>query len=56
MRITQKILKGKIKIKIVTKKRDLKLTVSRALSEEIGTRSRSLASLKRAKQKENREM
>jgi len=36
-------------------RRELKLTISRALSEEdIGTRSRSLASLKRAKQKENR--
>ena len=38
-----------------SKRRELKLTISRALSEdEIGTRSRSLASLKRAKQKENR--
>ncbi len=38
-----------------TKRRELKLTVSRALSgDEIGIRSRSLASLKRAKQKENR--
>ena len=37
------------------KRRELKLTVSRALSgEEIENRSRSLASLKRAKQKENR--
>ena len=37
------------------KRRELKLTVSRALSEDdIGIRSRSLASLKRAKQKENR--
>ena len=36
------------------KRRELKLTISRALSDEdIGTRSRSLASLKRAKQKEN---
>ena len=41
--------------KLGGKRRELKLTVSRALSEdEIGTRSRSLASLKRAKQKENR--
>ena len=41
--------------KIGGKRRELKLTVTRALSEEdIGTRSRSLASLKRAKQKENR--
>ena len=41
--------------KIGGKRRELKLTISRALSEdEIGTRSRSLASLKRAKQKENR--
>jgi len=36
------------------KKRELKLTVSRALSDEIETRARSLASLKRAKLKENR--
>ncbi len=41
--------------KLGSKRRELKLTVSRALSEDdIGTRSRSLASLKRAKQKENR--
>jgi len=41
--------------KLIGKRRELKLTISRALSdEEIGTRSRSLASLKRAKQKENR--
>jgi translation initiation factor IF-2 len=41
--------------KIGGKRRELKLTISRALSdEEMGTRSRSLASLKRAKQKENR--
>ena len=35
-----------------TKKRDIKLTVSRALSDEIETRERSLASVKRARQKE----
>ena len=35
-----------------TKKRELKLTVSRALSDEIETRERSLASVKRARQKE----
>ncbi len=41
--------------KLGGKRRELKLTISRALSEEeIGTKSRSLASLKRAKQKENR--
>ena len=41
--------------KLGGKRRELKLTISRALSgDEIGTRSRSLASLKRAKQKENR--
>ncbi len=40
------------KIKIGTKKRELKLTVSRALSDEIETRERSLASVKRARQKE----
>ena len=43
--------------KVGFKKRDLKLTVSRALSEEDGVgRARSLASLRRAKQKENREL
>ena len=47
---THKDLKGKTVIKI----RELKLTLSRALNDEIETRSRSLASLKRAKQKENR--
>jgi len=41
--------------KIGAKRRELKLTISRALNEDdLGTRSRSLASLKRAKQKENR--
>ncbi len=40
------------KSKIGTKKRELKLTVSRALSDEIETRERSLASVKRARQKE----
>ena len=38
------------------KKRELKLTVSRALSDQIEARTRSLASLKRAKLKENREL
>ena len=37
------------------KKRELKLTLSRALSDEIEEKSRSLASLKRAKLKENRD-
>ncbi len=40
------------KSKSTTKKRELKLTVSRALSDEIETRQRSLASVKRARQKE----
>ena len=41
--------------KLGEKRRELKLTISRALSEDdIETKSRSLASLKRAKQKENR--
>jgi len=40
------------KIKIGTNKRQIKLTVSRALSDEIETRERSLASVKRARQKE----
>ena len=40
-----------------TKRRELKLTVSRALSDDhTETKSRSLASLKRAKQKENRNL
>ncbi len=39
------------------KRRELKLTISRALSEDhVETKSRSLASLKRAKQKENRSL
>ena len=39
------------------KRRELKLTISRALSEDHAeTKSRSLASLKRAKQKENRSL
>ncbi len=42
----RKILKGG------TKKRELKLTVSRALSDEIDAKQRSLASVKRARQKE----
>ena len=41
--------------KLGGKRRELKLTISQALSgDDIGSRSRSLASLKRAKQKENR--
>ena len=44
--------KGKSDIK----KRERKLTVSRALSDEIEARSRSMASLKRAKLKENKEL
>ena len=50
--ISSKDAKGKVG----SKKRELKLTVSRALSDEIETRARSLASLKRARQKENREL
>ena len=53
-----KRLKGentqKSKVGSNVKRRELKLTVSRALSDEdIGFKGRSLASLKRAKQKEN---
>ena len=40
------------KSKLGSTKRELKLTVSRALSDEIETRERSLASVKRARQKE----
>ena len=42
------------KNKLGTKRRELKLTISRALSGDDEGRSRSLAALKRAKQKENR--
>jgi len=40
------------KTKLGSSKRQVKLTVSRALSDEIETRERSLASVKRARQKE----
>ena len=52
-------LKGELpqKGKLGSKKRELKLTISRALSDEdTETRGRSLASLRRAKQKENRDL
>ena len=49
---TYKDFKGKIG----SKKRELKLTVSRALSDKIETKTRSLAALKRAKLKENRDL
>ena len=41
-------------LKLGTKKREVKLTVSRALSDEIEARERSLASVKRAREKENK--
>ena len=44
--------KDKKTLKTGSKKRELKLTVSRALSDEIEARERSLASVKRARQKE----
>ena len=44
--------KNKKTLKISDKKRETKLTVSRALSDEIEARERSLASVKRARQKE----
>ncbi len=44
--------KDKKTLKPGTKKRELKLTVSRALSDEIDAKQRSLASVKRARQKE----
>ncbi len=43
-------------LKSGAKKRELKLTVSRALSDEIEARERSLASVKRARQKENKNL
>ncbi len=48
--------KNKKSPKSGTKKRELKLTVSRALSDQIEARERSLASVKRARQKENRSL
>ena len=44
------------KLKLGTKKREVKLTVSRALSDEIEARERSLASVKRAREKENKNL
>ena len=49
---TYKDFKGKIG----SKKRELKLTISRALSDKIETKTRSMAALKRAKLKENRDL
>ena len=55
-RLKDEVLFKDTKSKHSTKKRS-KLTLSRALSEEdLGSRSRSLASLRRAKMKENREL
>ncbi|MDC3226023.1 translation initiation factor IF-2 [Candidatus Pelagibacter sp.] len=48
--------KDKKNLKSGTKKRELKLTVSRALSDEIEARARSEASVKRARQKENKNL
>ncbi len=48
--------KDKKTLKSGTNKRELKLTVSRALSDEIEARERSLASVKRARQKENKNL
>ncbi|MDC1064312.1 translation initiation factor IF-2 N-terminal domain-containing protein, partial [Candidatus Pelagibacter sp.] len=48
--------KDKKTLKSGLKKRELKLTVSRALSDEIEARERSLASVKRARQKENKNL
>ena len=42
------------KHKLIPKKREVKLTVSRALSDEIEARERSLASVKRAREKEHK--
>ena len=44
------------KLKIGSKKRETKLTVSRALSDEIEARERSLASVKRAREKEQKNL
>ena len=55
-RIKEEALSKDSKLKIGSKKRELKLTISRALSDDIETKTRSLASLKRAKLKENRDL
>jgi len=44
------------KLRLGTKKRETKLTVSRALSDEIEARERSLASVKRAREKEQKNL
>ena len=44
------------KFKLGTKKRETKLTVSRALSDEIEARERSLASVRRAREKEQKNL
>jgi translation initiation factor IF-2 len=44
------------KLKLGIKKRETKLTVSRALSDEIEARERSLASVKRAREKEQKNL
>ena len=49
-------IKDQKNLKSVTNKRELRLTVSRALSDEIEARERSLASVKRARQKENKNL
>ena len=49
-------IKDRKNLKVGTKKRELKLTVSRALSDQIEARERSLASVKRARQKENKNL
>ena len=48
--------KEKKSSRIGGKKREMKLTVSRALSDQIEARERSLASVKRARQKENKNL
>ena len=44
------------KFKLGAQKREVKLTVSRALSDEIEARERSLASVKRAREKEQKNL
>ena len=52
-----KRLKGELlQRKLGSKKRELKLTISRALSDEDMEKKVSLASLRRAKKKENRDL
>ena len=55
-RATKRLKGEELKSRIGSKKRELKLTVTRALDEETLIKTRSVASLKRAKLKVNKEL